>query len=175
MTMGRTRRDQADIDLDTRKATIFLPCLTGSLPWVFLQALPLAQSLVHHPILSPVASRLCTQYYCQSDPSDEEQCGGTGGPSSLKKLITFNIFFSEVYNTSYYRRKFIVKYCTAIILAREEFLKRDRLRAPVLPFITSVMSDNLRCPFSDLTQIRQEKNMSPSQGSKFFLSTQFVL
>lgn len=55
VTTGRTRRDQADTDLDTGKATIFLLRLTSFLPWV-LQALPLTKPPVRHPTHSPVAS-----------------------------------------------------------------------------------------------------------------------
>lgn len=50
VTTGRTRRDQADIDLDTRKATILRLCLTSFLPWVLLQALTLTKPLARHPI-----------------------------------------------------------------------------------------------------------------------------
>lgn len=53
VTTGRMRRDQADIDLDTRKATVLLLCLTSFLPWVLLQALPLAKPLARHPVPTP--------------------------------------------------------------------------------------------------------------------------
>lgn len=53
VTTGRMRRDQADIDLDTRKATVLLLCLTSFLPWVLLQALPLTKPLARHPVPTP--------------------------------------------------------------------------------------------------------------------------
>lgn len=58
VTAGRTWRGQADLDLDTRKETIFLLCLTSFLPWVHLQA-----PICHHilPASIPVAFSSCTQ------------------------------------------------------------------------------------------------------------------
>lgn len=93
VTIGRTRKDQANTELDPRKATIFLLCLPSFLPWVLLQALPLTQPLADHPSHSPVASSSCTQSCPCSDLSATKQCTGTGGPSSQLKLIICNIFF----------------------------------------------------------------------------------
>lgn len=65
VTAGRTWRGQADVDLDTRKETIFLLCFSSFLPWVHLQA-PICHCTL--PASIPFLS------------APAQKCTGTGEP-----------------------------------------------------------------------------------------------